>query len=116
MDKNDDGFDKLMDKWNAFETSHEKIILNDRFEWFDRSAFSIIKKFADTGSLDLEVEKTDTDITVYLIGDEILMIDNDICMKKLLQHVDVCSITPENNRIRTKLWFRCWEWEKLDNL
>lgn len=116
MKPKDESYQKLMTKVNLFESTHEKITLRWKFNWFDYFVTDFLQNFADLYDLHYEFEKSSNDITVFFIGKPPLLFNNDAQMKKLLRHTDVCSITTMQDCTRIELWFRCWKWVKKNSL
>lgn len=105
-------FQKLLKKMAEFDATHEKGEIPGRKDLLE---YLILRFRIESPEEDIiTIERSSDSITVKILSDQILYIDEVPTFKQLIQLSSSFEISSDNGKVLFKLTFHLWEWKKKD--
>lgn len=94
-----------------FLTTHKKMVINGRYEYFYHTLLPVLKDFAFCNSGLLEVEETDFFIVAKLTCDTIAILEEESDFTHVFNYANLKTfLLSEDGHPRLELYFRCYEY------
>lgn len=108
----DEGFQRLLKKWEQYEDTHIKIIDTSIFNWFRCYGLKVIKSYCDGEDIKFTYDIADDGITVEITSKTLLLSEWDTEMLRVFQIAATTFIKANSDgTVTMNLWFRGWKWK-----